>query len=162
MGAGKSSVVAHLAAELNIAACDIDQLIEKAAGTSIARIFETQGEETFRDLETTQLIQVTQGAPCLVSCGGGIVGRKQNRQHMHNNGFVIYLRVDIDEAIKRAGADPARPLFSDIQAARHLAAQREPLYCEAAHTIIDTTALSLEQVSNQACESLCAAGVLKQ
>lgn len=139
MGAGKTSVSRRLARLCGIASIDMDSYIERREGRRIRDIFAEDGEERFRDLETQVLREMTQGDPALVSCGGGVVLRSENRAILREGGFVVFLKVGADEAKSRISDPSTRPLLGDAEAARKTNAERLPLYEEVADATVDTS-----------------------
>lgn len=139
MGAGKTSVSRRLARLCGIASVDMDSYIERREGKRIRDIFAEEGEGRFRDLETQVLREMTQGDPALVSCGGGVVLRPENRAILREGGFVVFLKVDSDEAKSRISDPSTRPLLGDAEAARKANAERLPLYEEVADVTVDTS-----------------------
>lgn len=105
-GCGKTTVGQQLAKRLGWAWNDLDQLIQEAAGRSIAEIFSQQGQTAFRDLESEQLQNQAHQAAQVVSLGGGAVLRQENQQLIRQTGFVIFLNADIDSLVLRVAADP--------------------------------------------------------
>lgn len=139
MGAGKTSVSRRLARLCGIASVDMDSYIERREGKRIRDIFAEEGEGRFRDLETQVLREMTQGDPALISCGGGVVLRPENRAILREGGFVVFLKVDSDEAKSRISDPSTRPLLGDAEAARKTNAERLPLYEEVADVTVDTS-----------------------
>ena len=160
MGSGKSSVARCLACDGGMASCDLDELIEQRDGRTIAQIFEDDGQEGFRDLESDEISAVAQGEPRIIACGGGVVERPANVDVMHAAGYVVCLNVDFDEAARRIGADTARPLFAAKPAARTLFQAREKLYRQAADVVIDTTASAVDGVAAKVRAALVRDGIL--
>jgi len=88
-GVGKSSVGRRLAARLGWPLLDTDALIAEAAGRTVAQIFADAGEPRFRDLEAAALQRAFSISPCVVSTGGGIVLRPENRALLRLYAFVV-------------------------------------------------------------------------
>lgn len=138
MGAGKSTVARRLARRFHIASIDIDTYIERMEGKKTTEIFAEIGEEGFRDREEQVLKELSTHEPSFISCGGGIVKRKANRDLLKRTGFVIYLKVNVDEAVDRISNPATRPLLSDLDNARKLNKERMPLYYESADVTLST------------------------
>lgn len=138
MGAGKSTIARRLARRFHILSVDVDTLIERTARKKTAEIFAESGEDGFRALEHQILEEVTALDPCFVSCGGGIVKLKSNRDLLKQAGFVVYLKVDVDEAVSRISDPSTRPLLNDLDDARALNKQRMKLYHEVADVTLNT------------------------
>ncbi|MEY8562877.1 shikimate kinase [Eggerthellaceae bacterium 3-80] len=160
MGAGKTSVSRKLARTFGLAAVDMDTYIERREGRKVKEIFAQAGEEGFRDIEQEVLVELSQKDPLLVSCGGGVIKRKENRETLKEAGFVIHLRITADEAKSRIGDLSTRPLFSDIENARDLAESRMPLYDEVADVAIDTAGRGVSAIAYEVRDVLEKAGVL--
>ena len=107
MGAGKTSVARKLARMCGVASVDMDTYLERREGKKIKDIFAEVGEEGFRAIETDVLVELMGKDPLLVSCGGGVITRAENREMLAEGGFVVFLYVDADEA---AGAEPGGDL----------------------------------------------------
>jgi shikimate kinase len=140
-GAGKSTVGRQLARRLQLPFVDSDQVIEARLGCSIRAFFERAGEPAFRDLEEAVIDELTRSGPCVLSTGGGAVLRPANRQHLRERGRVFYLRCAPEELFRRLRHDQTRPLLQvadPLQRLRDLYAQRDPLYRETAHHVIET------------------------
>ncbi len=109
-GSGKSSVGKELASKINFEFIDLDLYIEKNSFLFIDEIFHEYGEKYFRDLETNFLKEVSLNDNVVISCGGGIVVREENKKYM--DGLVIYIDSDLEEINKRLERDSgSRPLF---------------------------------------------------
>ena len=140
-GSGKSTVGRQLARRLDLPFIDADQVIESRLGCSIREFFEREGEERFRDLESEALDQLTRQHPGVLSTGGGVVLRPLNRQMLRERTSVFYLRTTPEEIYRRLRHDKVRPLLqvSDpLARLRELWAQRDPLYREVAHHVIES------------------------
>lgn len=147
MGAGKTSVSRYIARRWKLSSIDLDMYLERREGRVIRDIFAEDGEEAFRLIETDVLQEVGSSAnPSLVSCGGGIVERPENRELLGQLGCVVYLRVSADEASGRISNKKSRPLFNDLESARALCERRGPLYEEAADVVVDTAGKSVGQI----------------
>lgn len=147
MGAGKTSVSLYIARRWKFSSIDLDMYLERREGRVIRDIFAEEGEEAFRLIETDVLREVgTSPSPSLVSCGGGIVERPENRELLAQLGCVVYLRVSADEASDRISNKKSRPLFNDLESARALCERRGPLYEEAADVIVNTAGKSVGQI----------------
>ena len=139
MGSGKTSTGRPLAERLGYGFVDADAVIEQAAGCSIPEIFERDGEEGFRKLESQVLSAISQRHSLVVATGGGVVTQPENWGLLHS-GIVIWLDVVSDQLLQRLKADStARPLLqtADPEAALNtLLNERRPLYAEADLTVV--------------------------
>src|SRR5215471_18125932 len=91
MGAGKSSVGRALALRLGWLFQDLDDVIERSQGKSVAGIFAEAGESGFRAIESQALhrLLTTSGGErcrCIVALGGGAFAQPQNRAALQETG----------------------------------------------------------------------------
>ncbi len=136
-GSGKSAAGRALAGRLGLAFVDLDEEIERAAGRTVAEIFEEQGEAAFRRSETAALCAVADGPAAVVPTGGGAVIAEENRRAMRRTGLVLHLEVDAVEARARLAADPTpRPLLAEEGSWDRLAADRRPMYGQVADVTV--------------------------
>ena len=130
MASGKSTVGRKLSKKLGLDFFDIDNEIEKKAGAKISWIFDVEGEEKFRDREHEALSNLTANENCVISTGGGIVLREENRELL-NKGTVIYLEISIQTQLERTINDQDRPLLYGVnkeKTLRKIAEIRNPIY----------------------------------
>ena len=162
-GSGKTTVGRQLARRLQLPFTDSDQVIEERLGCAIRDFFAREGEAAFRDIEQAVLDELTQQTSGVLSTGGGVVLREANRQHLHQRGFVIYLRSGADELFRRLRHDTSRPLLqvaNPLARLRELYAQRDPLYRETAHFVIETGRPSVSTLVNMMAMQLELAGIV--
>jgi shikimate kinase len=160
-GGGKSTVGRHLAKRLAWPFFDSDSMIEKRLGTTIRAYFEQGGEAAFRDLEATVIDELTATPHVVIATGGGAVLRAENRQRLHDRCRVVYLRSSPEELYRRLRHDTSRPLLQvadPLARLRDLYAQRDPLYREAAHYIVETGRPSVGALVNTVLMQLELAG----
>lgn len=142
MGAGKTTIGHLLAQELNTQQHDFDEILVEKIGMSIDDYFRYFGSESFREMETNVLQQCLQ-LNGVISTGGGIVLKKENRVFLQNRPNVFYLKTDFEELIHRISSDQQnlRPLAesktSDEIHETYL--PRVTLYEESARFIIETS-----------------------
>lgn len=162
-GGGKSTVGRQLAKRLGWQFHDSDAAVEKRTGQSIRAIFESQGEQGFRDLEASVIANLTQLQGVVLATGGGAVLREANRHVLRANCQVVYLRSTPEELYRRLRNDKARPLLqvADPQARlRELFEQRDVLYREVAHYVVETGRPSVASLVNMVLMQLELAGVI--
>src|SRR4051794_20040028 len=93
-GTGKTTVGRLLAASLGWEFADADDLIESAAGKSIAEIFAAEGDPGFRDREAAALRELCRRDRLVVATGGGAILRPANRELLRGAGFVAWLTAE--------------------------------------------------------------------
>ena len=137
MGAGKSAVGKALAAKLNRRFIDTDDLIESKFGKSINSIFEDDGEEFFRDLESSALEESVMQTDAVISCGGGIILLEKNRETIRKSGTSLFLNASPDLLLSRLKNQKERPLINGyrgeekLEKIKELLSERLPLYLKA-------------------------------
>ena len=110
MGAGKTTVGMELAKKLNYKLIDTDHSIENDQSREIKDIFSEDGELFFRNLETLKLKELVNVENAIISTGGGIILKDENRSIL-NNLFTIYLKADFENIFDRIKQDTSRPLL---------------------------------------------------
>jgi len=149
MGAGKTSVGKMLARNLGKTFHDSDQVIESRTGVKIPVIFELEGEAGFRAREVAVIEELTALTDVVLATGGGAVLAERNRALLHERGTVVYLRATVNDLWNRTRHDRNRPLLQTadpLGRLRELHAQRDPLYREIAHLVVDTGSQSLKSL----------------
>lgn len=135
MGVGKSTVGRRLGTRLNLPFVDSDHEIERAAGLSVAEIFDRYGEQAFRDGERRVISRLIEGSPKVIATGGGAFMNAETRGLILENATAVWLDADIDLLVARVSRRPGeRPLLRDRdpgEALTALAAIRNPIYAEA-------------------------------
>jgi shikimate kinase len=138
MGAGKSTIGRRLAARLQLAFVDADTEIEAARGMPIPDIFETYGEQYFRDGEARVIARLLDGGSSVIATGGGAVMRDETRERIHSQAVSIWLKADADVIMRRVKRRADRPLLKTADPAAtvtRLIGEREPFYQQADLTI---------------------------
>lgn len=146
MGAGKTSIGKALATRLGLAFVDCDHEIERRTGASVPVIFECEGEPGFRARESALVAELMQGRDQLVATGGGAILSEDNRRHLRERGFVVWLQVSVPQQLERLARDRSRPLLAgdDREAKlRALSEQRAPLYAAMADLAFDADGLAV-------------------
>ena len=143
MGVGKSSVGKRLAAALGSPFVDADDAIEESAQMSIPEIFETYGEDGFRDGERRVIARLIgeQGGRCVIATGGGAFCNAATRALILDQGIAIWLDSDIDTLVERTARKDNRPLLKDgdpREILTRLRAEREPDYAQAPVHVISS------------------------
>jgi shikimate kinase len=146
MGSGKTTVGKMLAETLNRNFIDIDSLIEIGSDRTIMEIFEQDGEEVFRELESSILGDVSSDLNQIIATGGGIVLNRANCDLMHNTGTCILLYCVPDDLVGRLN-NSERPLLESGDSIRisldDIWESRKELYKNNADFIIDTSGINI-------------------
>jgi shikimate kinase len=136
---------------------DLDDVIERRAGQSVAAIFAAQGEAGFRKMESGALLELLAQKPeaepgMIVALGGGAFVQSENRAALNSTGAVtILLEAPLEELRRRCARDDAgdtRPLARDAQKFAELLARRREDY-QRAQFRVDTMGKSVEQVASE-------------
>src|ERR1700712_4254277 len=138
MGAGKSTIGRRLAGRLHLPFLDADIEIEAAASMSIPEIFETRGEDYFRDGEARVIARLLNSGPAIIATGGGAFMREETRKRISDKAVSIWLKADADVIMKRVKRRADRPLLQTEDPAatvNRLLEVREPVYQTADLTI---------------------------
>ena len=141
MGAGKTTLGRALAQRLRLDFVDTDRVLVERTGVPVATVFEIEGEDGFRRRESAILAELAAGDDRVIATGGGAILAAENRAVMRANGTVVYLRAKLESLWERTRHDATRPLLAtpDPRATiGRLLEQRDPLYQEAAHLVVDT------------------------
>ena len=156
MGVGKTTVGRRLARRMNIPFVDADTEIEKAAGCSINDIFEFHGEETFREGERRVIKRILEGAPKVISTGGGAFIDPETRSRIRSKALSIWLRADLETILKRVKRNNNRPLLTGADPGttlRRLMAERDPIYAEA-DLVVDSGDTAIDKVVDTILDAL--------
>lgn len=161
-GSGKSTIGRQLARRLGLPFTDSDHAIEQRTGCSIRTFFEREGEAAFRDVEEEVIRELcTQDG--VIATGGGAVLRQSNREQLHAAGHVIYLRSTPEDVYRRVRHDKGRPLLQvadPLGRLREMLDERDPLYRETAHFVIETGRPSVPTLVNMILMQLELAGAI--
>lgn len=145
MGAGKTTLGKALAHRLHLEFLDTDRVLVERTGVPVTTIFEIEGEDGFRRRESCVLAELAEREDCIIATGGGAILAEVNRQVMRRRGTVVYLRARIEHLWERTRQDASRPLLATPDprgTLERLLKERDPLYREAAHIIVDSGAQS--------------------
>lgn len=141
MGTGKSTVAGALHRVFGMDVVEMDEVIARREGMSIPEIFETYGEEYFRDLETKLLIELQERRNVVVSCGGGAPMRDRNIAEMKKNGRVVLLTASPEVVLERVKNSHDRPVIENnktVEYIEELMEKRRTQYEKAADQVIST------------------------
>ena len=147
-GAGKTTVGELVAELLGVSFHDADATVEEIAGKPIPEIFIDDGEEHFRALEAAAVAEGLAKYDGVFALGGGAILAQATRDLLRDQ-TVVYLSVDLGDAIKRIGLGAGRPLLTMNPRAtlRHLLDERRPLYEEVATHVVVTDDRTADEVA---------------
>ena len=152
MGAGKTTIGKLLAQQLGRVFIDSDDEIQHRTGVTIPHIFDIEGEAGFRLRESGVIKDLANRDNIILATGGGAVLSPQNREVLHDNGFVVYLKSSVHDLWQRTRHDRNRPLLqtADPRAKlKELYDLRDPLYTEVADLIMPTGKQSVHSLLQQ-------------
>jgi len=131
-GCGKSTASRRMNSITKMPAMDTDKMIEEETGKTIPEIFAESGEAGFRAIERDIVKKASLSTGYIIATGGGAVLAEENRRHLRNNGYVVYLNAPIDIL-----ATEGRPLSKDRATLEKMKAVREELYKACADITVD-------------------------
>jgi shikimate kinase len=149
MGSGKTTVGSRLARRLERSFVDSDDQVERRTGRTVRQIFEQEGEPAFRAHESEALAEALAAEePAVIAAAGGTVLDPANRRRMREAGTVVWLRAAPSVLTDRAQRGDHRPLLADDPEGviSRLVAEREDLYEEVAHHVVDVGSRSADEV----------------
>ncbi len=154
MGSGKSTVSEILSDRLGLELMDTDATIEDTEGRSISSIFREDGEEAFRDMETELLAMIAGDhlRDMVISLGGGMPVREENRKLLKESGKVVYLKATPETIYERVKGDTTRPLLQSedpLLRIKELLEGRSDIYDEAADLVIDTDNKTPDEICDE-------------
>ena len=150
MGSGKTTVGRALAKRLNLVFRDSDEAVEKTAKTSVREIFENQGEDIFRKLESEALVNLcdTKSSIVLAVAGGAIISQSNRDLLQKNAQCIVWLDAPTPTLISRTGRGKHRPLLDGdpVGSLNKMRLDREPLYQQLATPHLVTQSLAIDEV----------------
>ena len=152
MGAGKSSVGRTLARMTGLSRFDTDEIVAARFGLTVSEVFETKGEEKFRQAETEALRELVGKCGAIITTGGGILLKPENVELVRQLGTVVHLEADEETLSRRINRRTTRPLLrteNPRATLTELLRVRLPLYRAAADIQVDTTLLTHDEVAKK-------------
>jgi shikimate kinase len=149
-GAGKSTVGQLLATSMGVEFRDTDSDIEARAGKPIPEIFIDDGEDFFRSLEREAVSSALSSFDGVLALGGGAIMSDETRALLVGH-TVIYLSVELPDAVARVGLGAGRPLLAVNPRAtlKYLLDQRRPLYTSVATLTVVTDGRTPQSVAEE-------------
>jgi shikimate kinase len=155
MGAGKTSVGQAVASRLGVPFADTDAIIEQRAGKPIPEIFFDDGEDAFRALERSAVADALESFDGVLALGGGAIMDASTRSLLNDHN-VIWLSVELSDAVKRVGLGAGRPMLDINPRAtmKFLLDQRKPLYASVATHTVPTDGREIDDIAAEVVELL--------
>jgi len=137
-GSGKSALGRRVAMKLRIPYLDTDAYLTERTGMNTAQLYEVYGEQAFRDGETRLLQELINAAPGMISTGGGVALREENRLIMKDHGFIVLIDRPIDDIMMDIRAEK-RPLLAQKgrEEIERIYNERMPIYRSIADATLD-------------------------
>lgn len=158
MGSGKTSVGIRLSYALKRTMIDTDKWIEKRQNMTISEIFAGEGEEAFRKMETECLKELIKTCDNqIISVGGGLPVREENRRLLSRLGRVFYLKASPEAIYERIKNDTTRPLLQVADPLKQIGTlleAREDCYSDCADVIIDVSGRTFDEIIEQIKDNL--------
>ena len=140
-GSGKSTMAKYISSETSFKYLDLDEEIELKSKKSVSKIFEIEGEESFRVLEKETLDEIIQKEEkFILATGGGTPSYDDNMEKMNENGITIFLNTSPEILIERISRKNKRPLFNSTNVREKVSKifdERIKFYKRSKHTIIN-------------------------
>jgi thiamine-phosphate diphosphorylase len=149
MGTGKTALGRRVSERLGIPFVDLDSEIERTSGLTIRALFDSLGEPAFRERESA-FLEGTEALPtAVVSTGGGSFVSERNRATIARLGTPVFLDVPFEAVRARLAGKTDRPLFTSVEQAVRLFAEREPFYRMAPVRVALTGRESIEESTDR-------------
>jgi XRE family aerobic/anaerobic benzoate catabolism transcriptional regulator len=148
-GAGKSTLGARLATELESPFIELDGEVEKEAGMPLSEIFSLYGQSGYRRIEKRALENVlNKFERTVLSVGGGVVSEKDTFDLLLSHFCTVWIKAQPELHMSRVKAQGDVRAMSDndeaMQDLRRILEAREPFYAKA-DLQLDTSRDSVEQ-----------------
>lgn len=152
MGCGKSTIGKLVAKKTQREFIDLDSFIEEKQGLSIREIFETYGEDYFRNCETDAISELVNKNDVVLALGGGAVLKNKNVELLKSSGKIIFLDVTANTVFSRLKNDTSRPLLNTDDKLAEITKRlndRLPIYTTVADKIIDANSKTKEVIATE-------------
>ncbi len=155
MGSGKTTIGRSLSQALGMAFIDMDHEIEKQEDKTIKDIFQLDGEKYFRNLETEFLKIRMDDKNIILSTGGGVILKEENRELLSRIGTIVLLHAEIEHIVNNIRDDEARknrPLLHEedyIGKIKRLYNEREERYLNSADLIVKTSGRDVVDIAEE-------------
>lgn len=156
MGSGKTTIAGSLATKLNLEVIDMDDLaIRKTTRKSINEIFDLEGEEKFREIESEVAKDLDQKDNVVISTGGGVIMNDSIMDSLGKNATIVYLKNNFNKIKEHIALKKIKPpLFQDEVSAKKLFELREPLYTKYADLVVLADNKYIDEIVDEIMEEL--------
>jgi shikimate kinase len=157
MAVGKSSVGEALSAVTGWPCLDNDSLLERSTGSTAAQLLAEHGEERLRAAESDVLtLLLAMPGPFVAGVAAGTILDPRDRERLRTADHVVWLRASTQTLARRVARQPDRAWLAEDPAAvlRAMAQERDPLYEEAAHQVLDMDRLTPTQAAAEVLQAL--------
>ncbi|SHI36581.1 shikimate kinase [Dethiosulfatibacter aminovorans DSM 17477] len=138
MGSGKTTLAEMLAEKMKLDYCCADEYLEEKYNRSIPDIFEKDGEDGFRKLESEAIRDLAKRRNIIIATGGGVILREENIDTLRENGFIIiFLNRSIESILKDITTENRPLIKEDKNRLLKIYSEREHLYKEYSDIIIN-------------------------
>jgi shikimate kinase len=151
MGSGKTTVGRVVAARADRPFRDVDLIVAERLGTSIPELWQRDGEDTFRALESAIIEELAAADNAIISTGGGAILREGNRNAMRRTGTVVWLQAPAPVLARRVGGSLDRPVLGGggEDRLRELLDERIDAYAAASHHTVSTDGRTPGEVATE-------------
>jgi shikimate kinase len=142
MGVGKSTVGRRLAKQLDRPFLDSDDEVVRRTGREVAEIFTVDGEDAFRDIEASVMLDLLASqSPSVIAAAGGSILRSETRETMKRAATVIWMRAPVDVLVGRTSRGMHRPALANdpVGTLTKMESDRQSIYAEVADAVVDCT-----------------------
>lgn len=145
MASGKSTVAQAVSALTGWPSIDNDVVLERSTGRTAEQLLAQDGLAGLRSAESDVLtLELSLPAPVVAGVPAGVVLDPRDRERLRAGGHVVWLRVPVDVLARRVSGKDHRPFLDGDprKALAAMAAEREALYAEVAHQVLDLPPLT--------------------
>lgn len=147
-GAGKSTIGAALAENLNYNFVDTDQIIESKTGKKLPELIQEIGEANFSKMEGEEIIALGNNEKMIISTGGSIIYNEEAMNYLKSSSKIIFLEVSFEEIKKRLDSSPRKLIGLKGKTLKELYEERKLLYCKYADVVIEPKGMTVDEVVN--------------
>ena len=150
MATGKSTLAQAIADLTGWPAVDNDVVLERSTGSTAAQLLQEHGVERLRQAESDVLtLLLSMPGPYVAGVAAGTVLDRADRERMRAGGHVVWLKTPVATLVRRVAKQRGRAWLDEDpeRVLTAMAEEREPLYAEMAHQVLDMDRLSTAQAA---------------